>query len=81
LNLARERWAKEKELKEPSVVNEEEAAEILGVSSGTLEVWRSTGRYDLRYYGFMSNHKAFVFVIWFLHLLIMKPKRIFRISV
>lgn len=27
----------------------QEAATILGISAGTLEVWRSTGRYDLRY--------------------------------
>ncbi|MBA2654418.1 MAG: helix-turn-helix domain-containing protein [Gammaproteobacteria bacterium] len=27
----------------------QEAAHILGISAGTLEVWRSTGRYDLRY--------------------------------
>lgn len=27
----------------------QEAAAILGISPGTLEVWRSTGRYDLRY--------------------------------
>lgn len=27
----------------------QEAAAILGISRGTLEVWRSTGRYDLRY--------------------------------
>ena len=26
------------------------AADILGVSKGTLEVWRCTGRYDLPYY-------------------------------
>lgn len=26
-----------------------EAAEILGVSTGTLDVWRCTGRYNLRY--------------------------------
>lgn len=25
----------------------EHAAEILGISEGTLNVWRSTGRYDL----------------------------------
>jgi len=27
----------------------QEAATILGISPGTLEVWRSTGRYDLQY--------------------------------
>lgn len=27
----------------------EEAAEILGISPGTLTVWRSTGRYNLPY--------------------------------
>jgi len=31
------------------LLDEESAAEILGVVPGTLSVWRSTGRYDLRY--------------------------------
>lgn len=32
---------------EPSVMNEDQAAAILGVKPQTLAVWRSTGRYDL----------------------------------
>ena len=31
------------------LLTEQEAAEFLGVSPGTLAVWRCTGRYDLRY--------------------------------
>jgi hypothetical protein len=31
------------------LLDEEPAAEILGVVPGTLSVWRSTGRYDLPY--------------------------------
>lgn len=31
------------------LLSREEAAEFLGVSKGTLEVWASTGRYDLPY--------------------------------
>lgn len=34
-------------LKKSDLVDESEAAEILGVASGTLSVWRSTGRYAL----------------------------------
>lgn len=30
-----------------SLVGEKEAAEILGVTPGTLQVWRSTGRYAI----------------------------------
>lgn len=33
--------------KNPNLVDEREAAEMLGVSPGTLSVWRSTGRYAL----------------------------------
>lgn len=33
--------------KNPDLVSEREAAEILGVAVGTLSVWRSTGRYTL----------------------------------
>ncbi len=33
--------------KNPDLVDEREAAEILGVAPGTLSVWRSTGRYSL----------------------------------
>lgn len=33
--------------KNPDLVDEREAAEILSVSPGTLSVWRSTGRYAL----------------------------------
>lgn len=29
------------------LLGEKEAAEILGVTSGTLQVWRSTGRYAI----------------------------------
>jgi excisionase family DNA binding protein len=31
------------------LLSRKEAAELLGVKSGTLEVWASTGRYDLPY--------------------------------
>lgn len=31
------------------LLSEAQAASILGVSSGTLSVWRSVGRYSLRY--------------------------------
>jgi excisionase family DNA binding protein len=30
-----------------TLVNERKAAEVLGVSPGTLSVWRSTGRYHV----------------------------------
>ncbi|MDP2025871.1 helix-turn-helix domain-containing protein [Sulfuriferula sp.] len=33
--------------KNPDLIDESEAAEILDVSPGTLSVWRSTGRYAL----------------------------------
>ncbi len=33
----------------PPLVNEKRAAEILGVTPGTLSVWRSTRRYPLPY--------------------------------
>lgn len=29
------------------LISPEQVAEILGISSGTLQVWRSTGRYNL----------------------------------
>lgn len=32
-----------------NLVDEKAAADILGVSGGTLSVWRSTGRYALPY--------------------------------
>jgi hypothetical protein len=32
-----------------SLVNEEHAAAILGITPGTLAVWRCTKRYDLNY--------------------------------
>jgi len=32
------------------LVNTKNAAELLGVSVGTLEVWRSTGRHNLPFY-------------------------------
>ena len=31
----------------PQLISPEQVAEILGVSPGTLQVWRSTGRYNL----------------------------------
>ena len=31
------------------LLDPEPTAEILGISPGTLQVWRSTGRYDLPY--------------------------------
>ncbi len=31
----------------PQLVGPEEAAKILGISPGTLSVWRTTGRYNL----------------------------------
>lgn len=31
------------------LLSEAETADILGVKTGTLQVWRSTGRYDLPY--------------------------------
>ena len=33
----------------PMQLNEAETAKALGVKASTLSVWRSTGRYDLRY--------------------------------
>ena len=36
-------------LKLEGLIPPEQTAEILGVSPGTLQVWRSTGRYDLSY--------------------------------
>jgi hypothetical protein len=33
----------------PMQLNEAETAQALGVKASTLSVWRSTGRYDLRY--------------------------------
>ena len=32
-----------------TLVNDQDAADILGVSKGTLQVWRSTGRYNIPY--------------------------------
>ncbi len=32
-----------------SLIQPEQAAEVLGISPGTLQVWRSTGRYNLPY--------------------------------
>ena len=32
---------------EKKLVGEKEAAEILGVTPGTMQVWRSTGRYAI----------------------------------
>lgn len=31
------------------LIGPDQAADILGVSTGTLQVWRSTGRYNLPY--------------------------------
>ncbi len=31
------------------LLDDKEAAEVLGVSKGTLSVWRSVGRYSLKY--------------------------------
>ena len=33
----------------PALLDDKRAAKFLGVSPGTLSVWRSTGRYDLPY--------------------------------
>lgn len=33
--------------KNPDLIDDGEAAQILGVTTGTLSVWRSTGRYSL----------------------------------
>ncbi|MNZ98632.1 Helix-turn-helix domain protein [compost metagenome] len=35
--------------KSPLHINDEEAAAVLGVKKSTLSVWRSTGRYDLKF--------------------------------
>ncbi|MCG7869730.1 MAG: helix-turn-helix domain-containing protein [Candidatus Thiodiazotropha taylori] len=32
-----------------SLISPDQAAQILGISPGTLQVWRSTGRYNLRF--------------------------------
>ncbi len=32
-----------------NLIQPEQAAEVLGISPGTLQVWRSTGRYNLPY--------------------------------
>ncbi len=31
------------------LLNSERASEILGVKKGTLAIWRTTGRYDLKF--------------------------------
>lgn len=31
------------------LLDEREAAQLLGITAGTLAVWRSTGRYDLEF--------------------------------
>lgn len=36
-------------MSQPKLLTPDEAAEILGVTTHTLAVWRSTGRYQLRY--------------------------------
>ena len=35
--------------KPPLQLNDRDAAQVLGVKTSTLAVWRSTGRYQLRY--------------------------------
>lgn len=35
--------------KPPLQLNERDTAQVLGVKTSTLAVWRSTGRYQLRY--------------------------------
>ena len=37
------------ELRKVGLKTANEASELLGVTKGTLAVWRSTGRYDLMY--------------------------------
>ena len=48
------------------LVGEKEAAEILGVTPGTLQVWRSTGRYAIPFIkvGRLVKYRPDVLEIW-----------------
>ena len=48
------------------LLGEKEAAEILGVTPGTLQVWRSTGRYAIPFIkvGRLVKYRPDVLEIW-----------------
>ena len=48
------------------LLNEKEAAALLGVSPGTLSVWRSTGRYSLPFLkvGFLVKYRRSDLLAW-----------------